>query len=90
MTCRRAPRSNAAPARLESLLGIADLSLAREEHQDIAGALGHELVAGPDDAGDLVDCPGASRCGGVGGGVVGAGGGGLGGGCVGLVAEIVI
>ena len=49
---------------LESLLGITDLALAREEHEDVAGSLGHEFLAGLDNAGDLVNCFGAAGGGG--------------------------
>ena len=39
----------------EGCLGVADVPLAGEEDEDVAGAGGHELVTGLKDAGDLVD-----------------------------------
>ena len=38
----------------ERRLGVADVALAGEEDEDVAGAGGHELVDGVEDAGDLV------------------------------------
>ena len=38
----------------ERRLGVADVALAGEEDEDVAGAGGHELVNGVEDAGDLV------------------------------------
>ena len=38
----------------ERVLGVADLPLTREEHQDVARPLGDELVDGVEDGGDLV------------------------------------
>ena len=38
----------------ERVLGVADLPLAGEEHQDVARPLGHELVDGVEDRADLV------------------------------------